>query len=419
MFDRFTSQACTAIVLSRQSAHELGHHTIDSCDLVFGLIATSNAVAARVLTELGLSATALREHSVRGPQLSGSPASRIPFAAESRTVLDNALREALALGHISLTTGHLLLGVIVTPECAAARMLAALGVDDAAVRTAVLGLHSLAADGEMVATLDRSAAALAQVRLGQLPSLPGWRSLLSGFLLTLTWYAATGALITAASWKGAGPELIVSLLVVVPVMAGAVGMVAKGRAIRRLHVAAPGRATLPEHLRTLLAGRGIRSVEVLVQVGPAIHDRCLRFGRRAWIVLAANTLQSEQPLRFVLGHEVAHLLRNDTLRRRVGVALYSGLLLTALLSADLAALLITFGSALVHSVVACWSAELSSDAVATRWSGIEAFHAWTAEHQALLRESQNRTISKRLRGLTALLTCPPLRLRLAVHPRPR
>lgn len=168
-----------------------------------------------------------------------------------------------------------------------------------------------------------------------------------------------------------------------------------------------------------MARRGITAAEIRIQTGVKVHDGCYRFRRRAWIVLAPSTLYDEQRLRFVFGHELAHLLRNDPLPFRVDAALYSGLFITALLSFDLTALAIAFISALAHRVITRWWAELTCDAAAAPWSGIDALHAWGIHHRGLRRSPPNHRIGRRLIRLIDLLTHPPIALRLALQPRPR
>jgi len=70
----------------------------------------------------------------------GSPAGHIPFTPQAKKVLELSLREALALGHHHIGTGHLLLGLLREAEGVAAQALVRLGTGHAPVRERVLEL---------------------------------------------------------------------------------------------------------------------------------------------------------------------------------------------------------------------------------------------------------------------------------------
>ena len=70
----------------------------------------------------------------------------VPLTAGSKKALELALREAIHLGHRSIGTEHLLLGLVRDDTCSAARILAARGADRERVRAAVL--REIAAGGD-------------------------------------------------------------------------------------------------------------------------------------------------------------------------------------------------------------------------------------------------------------------------------
>jgi ATP-dependent Clp protease ATP-binding subunit ClpA len=76
----------------------------------------------------------------------GLGAGYIPFTAESKKALELALREAIHLGHRSIGTEHLLLGLVRDETCSAATILAARGADRERVRAEVL--RQIAAGGD-------------------------------------------------------------------------------------------------------------------------------------------------------------------------------------------------------------------------------------------------------------------------------
>lgn len=62
----------------------------------------------------------------------------MPLTPGSKKALELALREAVHLGHRSIGTEHLLLGLVRDEGCSAARMLTSRGADRERVRTEVL-----------------------------------------------------------------------------------------------------------------------------------------------------------------------------------------------------------------------------------------------------------------------------------------
>ncbi|MFE2104652.1 Clp protease N-terminal domain-containing protein [Kitasatospora sp. NPDC059463] len=182
MFERFTEEARRVVVRAGQESAELRHGHVGTEHLLLAVLAEPADPAARVLIEAGLDRAAAR-HAVRrllgegddarvlatiGVDLdavreavesvfgagaldappeqeprrrgwfrSEGRAGRSPFTSRGRKVLELSLRESLRLksGHIAV--GHLLLGLLREGEGLGARVIAAHGLDFAAVRRAV------------------------------------------------------------------------------------------------------------------------------------------------------------------------------------------------------------------------------------------------------------------------------------------
>jgi ATP-dependent Clp protease ATP-binding subunit ClpA len=86
---------------------------------------------------------ALERRARRGRRLG---AGHIPVTAGAKKALELALREAIHLGHRSIATEHLLLGLVRDEGCSAARILATRGADRERVRAEVL--RQIAAGGD-------------------------------------------------------------------------------------------------------------------------------------------------------------------------------------------------------------------------------------------------------------------------------
>jgi len=125
-FQRFSNRARRVIVQAQEEARAAGAAAVEPAHLVLGLLEREGG-AADALATLGVDAETIRETIARGP---GSP-SQVPFAAETKKVLEHALRESLALRHDWIGTEHLLLALASDP------IFADVGGEEA-VRTSVM-----------------------------------------------------------------------------------------------------------------------------------------------------------------------------------------------------------------------------------------------------------------------------------------
>lgn len=170
MFERFT-QAARAVVITAQShARAAGHPEIGPEDVLAGVLADEQGVAARVLRDLGLTDNALdspksalgpddaqalaslgidldavreRAEQTFGPGALDRPrrqrpglfgrrsaGGHIPFGSEAKSTLELALREALAEGHRYIGSEHIFLGLLATSQGTTEQLLRRLGVTE-------------------------------------------------------------------------------------------------------------------------------------------------------------------------------------------------------------------------------------------------------------------------------------------------
>ncbi len=175
MFERFTSDARSAVVDAQLVARQARSRSIDSRHVLVGLADADgragaaldavgvdrDAMAARLraqLSEAGLDAAALASLGIdldavrrRADQVFGVGSldratargrrGHIPFTSDAKKSLELALREAVRAGASSIHDGHLLLGILRNAGTAAelelSRSLAAAGTDAEALRAAV------------------------------------------------------------------------------------------------------------------------------------------------------------------------------------------------------------------------------------------------------------------------------------------
>jgi ATP-dependent Clp protease ATP-binding subunit ClpC len=160
MFERFTDRARRVVVLAQEEARTLNHNYIGTEHVLLGLIHEGEGVAAKALESLGISLEAVRrqveEIIGQGQQ---APSGHIPFTPRAKKALELSLREALQLGHSSIGTEHILLGLIGEGEGVAAQVLVKLGADLDRVRQQVTRLLHGDQGKEPAAAGARSAAA--------------------------------------------------------------------------------------------------------------------------------------------------------------------------------------------------------------------------------------------------------------------
>ena len=145
MFERFTDRARRVVVLAQEEAGLLNHNYIGTEHILLGLIHEQEGVAARALTELGISLETIRVEVVeiigRGET---APTGHIPFTPRSKKVLELSLREALQLGHNYIGTEHILLGLLREGQGVGAQVLVKLGGSLDRVRQEVVRVLSAA-----------------------------------------------------------------------------------------------------------------------------------------------------------------------------------------------------------------------------------------------------------------------------------
>lgn len=177
MFERFDQEARQAVFNARQEAVRAGQNEVGTEHLLAGLLAGSG-VGAEALTAAGLDLAGLRARLPAGSglapeRLDGDAlaslgidldavrratdaafgpgalervvtrrgrrviASGPRFRPDAKKALEMTLRNALRLGHNHMGSGHLLLGILDQPGNPALDLLAALGVNVAALRADV------------------------------------------------------------------------------------------------------------------------------------------------------------------------------------------------------------------------------------------------------------------------------------------
>ncbi|WP_433202624.1 hypothetical protein ACQP00_32680 [Dactylosporangium sp. CS-047395] len=224
------------------------------------------------------------------------------------------------------------------------------------------------------------------------------------------------ALLLAVTWDTSGPEIVLAGAAGTMFIALVLAPVQILRRRREVTVRSPALVPLPADAGVLLGRLGLRELEVHLQPGIG-SDRCLWLGRTAVILLTEHTAADPQRARFVLWHEIAHLARRDSLAWTVTGLLGVGALIGAMLSFDPRALALTLVAVPTLTVAGRWWAEAACDRLAVRQAGADALHAWAVHLRTIVATARRTNPAARRSRLRALITHPPLALRMALHQR--
>jgi ATP-dependent Clp protease ATP-binding subunit ClpC len=125
---RFTQRARRVLSLAHQEAERLRHSYIGTEHLLLGLILEEGGVAGRVLRELGLEASRIREVITRISGPGKSSGETLELTPGTQQVLEKAIEEAQHLGNHNIGTEHILLGLVSHGEGIAMDVLRKMGI---------------------------------------------------------------------------------------------------------------------------------------------------------------------------------------------------------------------------------------------------------------------------------------------------
>ncbi|MBD2577965.1 ATP-dependent Clp protease ATP-binding subunit [Oscillatoria sp. FACHB-1406] len=139
MFEHFLDVAIKSVIIAQEEARRTGHNLVGTEQLLLGLIAEGTGIAAKLLSQQGVTLQAARvqvdELIGRGP---GYVPANLPFTPKARAVFEEALAEARRLGQNAIATEHILLALLKDTDTVAIRVLQNLGVNLETLRTAII-----------------------------------------------------------------------------------------------------------------------------------------------------------------------------------------------------------------------------------------------------------------------------------------
>lgn len=129
MFEQFNAEARRAVVVAQEEARSLDHTFIGTEHLLLGLIHEGQGGVAKVLSDKGIAAPAVRDLvlEIIGRGEHKAPGGHIPFTPRAKQALEQAYKESRRLGAEQLGPEHLLLALIHDGEGVAAQVLTRLG----------------------------------------------------------------------------------------------------------------------------------------------------------------------------------------------------------------------------------------------------------------------------------------------------
>ena len=139
-FSKYSPRAQKVIELARQEAARFNRNFVGTEHLLLGLVALGQGTAVNVLTHFGISLENLRAElekpvGIVAEKISGSWQ---PLTPRAKKVLALAEEERKKLNHDQLSTGHILLGILVVKDGIGGRVLRNLHMNSSTTRSEVL-----------------------------------------------------------------------------------------------------------------------------------------------------------------------------------------------------------------------------------------------------------------------------------------
>jgi len=142
-FEKFSERARRVLTTAQEEARQLNHNYIGTEHLLLGLVREEEGVAAKILTNLGVTLTKVRsavEFIIGHGEKPGT--NETGLTPRAKRVIELAIDEARNLGHSYIGTEHLLLGLLREGEGVAAGVLDSLGINLERARAEVSNILS-------------------------------------------------------------------------------------------------------------------------------------------------------------------------------------------------------------------------------------------------------------------------------------
>lgn len=130
MFDLFTDQAISAIMIAQQQASQLSQPRVGTELILVGIIAQGDRLLSPIIKDAGITLQMVQSAVEMMLKTDGqSTAVEIPFTSDAKQLFGQSVQESQQLGQTHVGPEHLLLAVTASPDSSAAKILHMLGVD--------------------------------------------------------------------------------------------------------------------------------------------------------------------------------------------------------------------------------------------------------------------------------------------------
>ena len=137
-FNRFTEGARTVLTLAQAEALRLDHYHIGTEHLLLAVVRDEDGLGARVLSDLGIPLPEVRSAVEVVAREAAEEPVQIGLTPRAKKVIELAVDEARQLGHHSVGSEHLLLGLVREGGGIAGGVLETMRVDLDRARAAVI-----------------------------------------------------------------------------------------------------------------------------------------------------------------------------------------------------------------------------------------------------------------------------------------
>ena len=141
-FSRFTPRAVQSLGLAQDAARHHGHNYVGTEHILLGVLEEGTSLALKVLLALDVEPDDLRQELVAslGEAAAAPVVGEQPLTPLAKEALEATTREALTLGHNYIGCEHLLMGLLVTEDGLASKVLRRMGVERTSSRRAITNL---------------------------------------------------------------------------------------------------------------------------------------------------------------------------------------------------------------------------------------------------------------------------------------
>jgi ketosteroid isomerase-like protein len=196
MFERYTEKARRVIFFARYEASQYGSLHIESEHILLGLFREDPALMNRALGTRSDAGEIRKEIEIGiEPRERISTSVEVPLAQDSKSILRFAADEASQLSHRYVGTEHIVLGILMTPQSLAGRMLIERGLNVAWFRAQVAQGAGFGREGWRLRLSDEATATINAFLAGIGSSK--WTELSSYFAADAQFVDSTGK-----RWKG-------------------------------------------------------------------------------------------------------------------------------------------------------------------------------------------------------------------------